>query len=43
MTLGFFLKKDREDKCLTQEEYSKAIGISRSTLAYDIRIFFKKR
>lgn len=33
MTLGFFLKKDREDKCLTQEEYSKAIGISRSTLA----------
>lgn len=33
MTIGDFLKKDRETKCLTQEEYSKLIGISRSTLA----------
>lgn len=33
MTLGSFLKTDRENKCLTQEEYSNAIGISRSTLA----------
>lgn len=33
MTLANFLKSDRESKCLTQEEYSKVIGISRSTLA----------
>lgn len=33
MTIGDFLRKDRESKCLTQEEYSKLIGISRSTLA----------
>lgn len=33
MTLGDFLKTDRENKCLTQEQYSNIIGISRSTLA----------
>lgn len=33
MSLAKFLKTDRESKCMTQEEYSKAIGISRSTLA----------
>lgn len=33
MELGKFLKSDRESKCMTQEEYSNAIGISRSTLA----------
>lgn len=33
MTLAKFLKNDRKSKCLTQEEYSKLIGITRSTLA----------
>lgn len=33
MELSEFLKKDRESKCLTQAQYSKEIGISRSTLA----------
>ena len=33
MSLAKFLKTDRESKCMTQEEYSKAVGISRSTLA----------
>lgn len=33
MSLAKFLKTDRESKCLTQEEYSKLVGISRSTLA----------
>ena len=33
MELSEFLKKDRESKFMTQEQYSKEIGISRSTLA----------
>ena len=33
MELSEFLKRDRESKFMTQEQYSKEIGISRSTLA----------
>ncbi len=34
MNLGNILKEDRKNKEMTQEEYAKLIGITRSTLSH---------